>query len=31
MGKNGYGTTDPYKIENLLPFGQHKGSGDTGY
>lgn len=27
IDKNGYGTTDPYKIENLLPFGQHKGSG----
>ena len=24
IDKNGYGTTDPYKIENLLPFGQHK-------
>ncbi|WP_169751010.1 Ldh family oxidoreductase, partial [Escherichia coli] len=27
IDKDGYGTTDPHKIENLLPFGQHKGSG----
>jgi LDH2 family malate/lactate/ureidoglycolate dehydrogenase len=27
IDKEGYGTTDPHKIENLLPFGGHKGSG----
>ncbi|EJZ3460926.1 Ldh family oxidoreductase [Salmonella enterica subsp. enterica serovar Muenchen] len=27
LGKEGHITTDPHKIENLLPFGGHKGSG----
>ncbi len=27
LDKEGHITTDPHKIENLLPFGGHKGSG----
>lgn len=27
LDKEGHTTTDPHKIENLLPFGGHKGSG----
>ncbi|ECM4323713.1 Ldh family oxidoreductase [Salmonella enterica subsp. enterica serovar Tennessee] len=27
LDKEGHNTTDPHKIENLLPFGGHKGSG----
>jgi LDH2 family malate/lactate/ureidoglycolate dehydrogenase len=27
IDKEGHMTTDPHKVENLLPFGQHKGSG----